>query len=102
LKKRIIFFIPYLFKFGCKGNHFLYNIQAKVSFFVGKTLDDVVVFPIDIIRSFFKLVFPSHQMAKGTEEFLRLLDDTQEYGHGFDVELAGLYVMNDALAVIGK
>ena len=41
-------------------------------------------------------------MAKGTEEFLRLLDDAQEYGHGFDVELAGLYVMNDALAVIGK
>ena len=41
-------------------------------------------------------------MAKGTEEFLRLLDDTQEYGHGFDIELAGLYVMNDALAIIGK
>ena len=41
-------------------------------------------------------------MAKGAEEFLRLLDNTQEYGHGFDVELAGLYVMNDALAVIGK
>ena len=24
------------------------------------------------------------------------------YGHGFDVELAGLYVMNDTLAIIGK
>jgi hypothetical protein len=41
-------------------------------------------------------------MAKGTEEFLRFLDDTQEDGHGFDVELAGLYIMNDALAIIGK
>lgn len=77
-------------------------ISKRRSPFLLERLDDVVVFPIDIIRSFFKLVFPSHQMAKGTEEFLRLLDDTQEYGHGFDVELAGLYVMNDALAVIGK
>ncbi len=41
-------------------------------------------------------------MSEGTEEFLRLLDNTQEYGHGFDVELACLYVMNDALAIIGK
>jgi hypothetical protein len=41
-------------------------------------------------------------MAKGTEEFLRLLYDAQDYGHSFDVELAGLYVVNDALAVIGK
>ena len=41
-------------------------------------------------------------MTKGTEEFLGLLDNAQEYGHGFDVELAGLYVMNDEFAVIGK
>ena len=41
-------------------------------------------------------------MTKGAEEFLRLLDNAQEYGHGFDVELVGLYVMNDTLAVIGK
>ena len=41
-------------------------------------------------------------MAKGTKEFLRLLDNTQEYGHGFDVELPGLNVMNDAFAIIGK
>ena len=33
-------------------------------------------------------------MAKGAEEFLRLLNNTQEYGHGFDVELAGLYVIH--------
>jgi hypothetical protein len=59
-------------------------------------------FLIDIIRSFSNLALPPHQMAKGAEEFLRLLDDTQEYGHGFNVELAGLYVMNDTLAVIGK
>ena len=52
--------------------------------------------------SFFNLIFPSHQMAKGAEEFLRLLDDAQEYGHGFDVELAGLDVVNDALAIVGK
>ena len=55
-----------------------------------------------MIRSFLNLTLPPHQMAKGAEEFLRLLDDAQEYGHGFDVELAGLDVMNDALAVIGK
>ena len=41
-------------------------------------------------------------MAKGAEEFLRLLDNTQEYGHGFDVELLGMDVMNDAFAIIGK
>lgn len=41
-------------------------------------------------------------MAKGTEELLGLLDDAEEYGHGFDVELAGLYVVNNALAVIGE
>ena len=59
-------------------------------------------FLIDIIRSFSNLALPPHQMAKGAEEFLGLLDDAQEYGHGFDVELAGLYVVNDALAVIGE
>ena len=63
---------------------------------------DVVAFLIDIIRSFSNLALPPHQMAKGAEEFLRLLDNTQEYGHGFDVELPGLNVMNDAFAKIGK
>ena len=55
-----------------------------------------------MIRSFLNLTLPPHQMAKGAEEFLRFLDDTQEYGHGFDVELPGLNVMNDAFAIIGK
>jgi hypothetical protein len=41
-------------------------------------------------------------MAKCAEEFLTFLDDTQEYGHGFDIELAGLNVMNDAFAIIRK
>ena len=41
-------------------------------------------------------------MAKGTEELLGLLDDAEEYGHGFYVELAGLYVVNDAFAIIRK
>jgi hypothetical protein len=41
-------------------------------------------------------------MTKGAEKFLGLLDYAQEYGHGFDVELLGLYVVNDACAVIGK
>ena len=59
-------------------------------------------FLIDIIRSFSNLTLPPHQMAKRAEEFLRLLDNTQEYGHGFDVELPGLNVMNDAFAIIGK
>ena len=59
-------------------------------------------FLIDIIRSFSNLALPPHQMAKGAEEFLSLLDNTQEYGHGFDVELPGLNVMNDAFAIIGK
>ena len=59
-------------------------------------------FLIDIIRSFSNLALPPHQMAKCAEEFLRLLDDAQEYGHGFDVELPGLNVMNDAFAIIGK
>ena len=63
---------------------------------------DVVAGLIDIIRSFSNLALPPHQMAKGAEEFLRLLDNTQEYGHGFDVELLGLNVMNDAFAIIGK
>ena len=39
-------------------------------------------------------------MAKGTEELLGLLDDAEEYGHSFDVELTALYVVNDALAII--
>ena len=59
-------------------------------------------FLIDIIRSFSNLALPPHQMAKCAEEFLRLLDDAQEYGHGFDVELPVLNVMNDAFAIIGK
>ena len=74
--------------------------EANVGFVAGA--GDVVVFSIEIIRSFFNLIFPSYQMAKGAEEFLRLLDDAQEYGHGFDVELPGLNVMNDAFAIIGK
>jgi hypothetical protein len=41
-------------------------------------------------------------MAKSAKEFLGLLNNTQENGHGFDVELAGLYVINDTLAIIGK
>ena len=65
-------------------------------------MGDVVAFSIEMIWSFLNLAIPPHKMSKGAEEFLRLLDDTQEYGHGFDVELARLYVMNDALAVIGK
>ena len=63
---------------------------------------DPGIWSFSLLSSTFHLNLPPHQMAKGAEEFLRLLDDTQEYGHGFDVELAGLYVMNDALAVIGK
>ena len=59
-------------------------------------------FLIDIIRSFSNLALTPHQMAKGAEEFLRLLDNTQEYGHDFDVELLGLDIMNDAFAIIGK
>ena len=55
-------------------------------------------FLIDIIRSFSNLALSPDQMAKGTKEFLRLLDNTQEYGHDFDVELPGLNVMNDAFA----
>ncbi len=63
---------------------------------------DVVAFAIDIIRSFSHLALPPHQMTKSAKKFLGLLDNTQEYGHGFDVELPGLNVMNDAFAIIGK
>ena len=59
-------------------------------------------FLIDIIRSFSNLALPPHQMAKGAEEFLRLLDNTQEDGHALDVETLGLDVVNDALAINGK
>ena len=59
-------------------------------------------FLIDIIRSFSHLALPPHQMTKSAKEFLGLLDNTKENGHGFDVELSGLDVMNDALAIIGK
>ena len=59
-------------------------------------------FLIDIIRSFSNLALPPLQMTKSAKEFLGLLDNTQEYGHGFDVELSGLDVMNDAFAIIGK
>jgi hypothetical protein len=41
-------------------------------------------------------------MSKGAEEFMRLLDYTQEYGHGFDIELSGMDVMNDAFAIVRK
>ena len=41
-------------------------------------------------------------MAKCAEEFLRLLDNTQEDGHALDVETLGLDVVNDALAINGK
>ena len=52
--------------------------------------------------SFSHLALPPHQMTKSAKKFLGLLDNTQENGHGFDVELSGLDVMNDAFAIIGK
>ena len=53
-------------------------------------------------KAIFNLVFPPHQMTKGTKEFLWLLNNIQEYGHSFDVELLGLDVMNDAYTIFGK
>ena len=41
-------------------------------------------------------------MTKSAKEFLGLLDDAQEYGHSFDVELLGLDVMNDSYTIFGK
>lgn len=38
----------------------------------------------------------------GVGDFLRLLDEVEEDGHGFDVEALGMDVVNDALAIIGK
>ena len=65
-------------------------------------MGDVVAFAIEMIWSFLNLAIPPHKMSKGAEKFLRLLDNTQEYGHGFDIELSGLDVMNDAFAIVRK
>ena len=71
-----------------KGNQLLSSPQINADIYAGRELayskdNDSrpkwamsLPFLIDIIRSFSNLALPPHQMAKGAEEFLGLLDDT--------------------------
>ena len=50
---------------------------------------------------FLKLAFAAQGVAQGTEEFLRLLNEVEKDGHAFNVEMFGLDVEDDALAIAG-
>ena len=44
---------------------------------------------------FLKLAFATQGVAQGAEEFLRLLNEVEEDGHAFNVEMFGLDVKDD-------
>ena len=44
---------------------------------------------------FLKLAFATQGVAQGAEEFLRLLNEVEEDGHAFNVEMFGLNVEDD-------
>ena len=56
---------------------------------------------IYLMLEFLKLAFAAQRVAQGAEEFLRLLNEVEEDGHAFNVEMFGLDVEDDALAIAG-